>query len=276
VKEVDISITEALAAQVDEIVTELDLICARSEAPQLGASVDDRLERWRLRTMEWLEENLGQEYMWEFADKKTGAWADDDGTVQQRHRIWRSYLLSLQLDVTKHSQKYETKHQNALAARIPIISVPNDLTQVRQLLTRVHAVAVQLRHRHADRETIDIKDEYDVQDLLHALLRSRFDDVRAEEVSPSYAGGGSRIDFLLKKGQIGIETKMTNPKLRDRAVGEQLIIDIARYKHHPNCKTLVCFVYDPQHYLTNPAGLVADLSKTHDGLVVEVIVTPAA
>ena len=257
-------------------MTELDEICARSEAPHLGVNVDDRLERWRSRTIEWLEENLGQEYMWEFVNKQTGPWADTDGTVQDRHRIWRSYLLSLQLDVGKHPAKYASKHQDALAARVPVISIPDELAQVRQLLSRFHAAAVQLRHRYADRETIDVKDEYDVQDLLHALLRTRFDDVRAEEVSPSYAGGGSRIDFLLKRSQIGVETKMTNAKLRDRAVGEQLIIDIARYKQHPDCKTLVCFVYDPQHYLTNPAGLTSDLSKVHDGLVVEVMVSPAA
>jgi REase_DpnII-MboI len=34
---------------------------------------------------------------------------------------------------------------------------------------------------------MDIKDEYDVQDLLHAILRAFFDDVRPEEFVPSYA-----------------------------------------------------------------------------------------
>jgi hypothetical protein len=33
-----------------------------------------------------------------------------------------------------------------------------------------------------------LKDEYDVQDLLYALLRIFFDDVRPEEWTPSFAG----------------------------------------------------------------------------------------
>lgn len=100
-----------------------------------------------------------------------------------------------------------------------------------------------------------------------------FDDIRAEEYSPSYAGGSSRLDFLLKKEEIiVIESKMASNKLKDRQVGEQLIIDIARYKAHLNCKHLICFVYDPNNNLKNPSGLEADLSKKHDALNVKVIV----
>lgn len=43
-----------------------------------------------------------------------------------------------------------------------------------------------------------LEDEYDVQDLPHALLLLYFDDVRAEEWTPSYAGKSARMDFLLK------------------------------------------------------------------------------
>jgi glucan phosphorylase len=64
-------------------------------------------------------------------------------------------------------------------------------------LKRFHLVARQLRERHNERSTLQIEDEYDVQDLLHALLKINFEDVRAEEVCPSYAGGSSRVDFLL-------------------------------------------------------------------------------
>jgi hypothetical protein len=32
-------------------------------------------------------------------------------------------------------------------------------------------------------------------------LISRFDDIRPEEYTPSYAGGSSRIDFLLEDGE---------------------------------------------------------------------------
>lgn len=140
------------------------------------------------------------------------------------------------------------------------------------LLKRFHAIARQLKHRYNDRETITINDEYDVQDVLHAMLRGLFDDVRAEEYSPSYAGGASRLDFLLKAEQIVIEVKMANTKLRDKQIGEQLIIDIKRYQQHPDCKRLICFVYDPDGFIKNPVGLENDLSGIHEKLEVKTII----
>jgi hypothetical protein len=141
-----------------------------------------------------------------------------------------------------------------------------------KLLRRFHNIARQLKHRHEDRSTIIIKDEYDVQDLLHGLLRGLYDDVRTEEYCPSYAGSSSRMDFLLKQERVVIETKMTNEKVKDKQIGEQLIIDIKKYQKHPDCKRLICFVYDPGGYLKNPTSLEADLSGVHETMEVKIIV----
>ena len=75
------------------------------------------------------------------------------------------------------------------------------------LLNRFHLVSMQLRDRYSRRETLDVSDEYDVQDLLHSLLHIYYDDIRPEEWTPSYAGTSSRQDFLLKNEKIVIETK---------------------------------------------------------------------
>jgi hypothetical protein len=131
--------------------------------------------------------------------------------------------------------------------------------QIEKLLTRFHLVAQQLKKRHAGRYTFGITDEYDVQDLLYALLRIEFDDIREEEPTPSSAGKSARMDFLLKKQRIVIEVKKTREKLADKEIGDELLVDIARYKNHPDCSTLVCFVYDPDQRIKNPAGLKQDL-----------------
>ncbi|MBW2630500.1 MAG: hypothetical protein JRC90_01835 [Deltaproteobacteria bacterium] len=128
------------------------------------------------------------------------------------------------------------------------------------VLKRFHKVVIQVARRHDGRQSLSVKDEYDVQDLLHALLKALFDDVRAEEVVPSYAGASARMDFLLKEEQIGVEIKMASAKLRDREVGEQLLIDIGCYQAHQNCKTLICLVYDPGSHIRNAPGLRNDLS----------------
>ena len=67
----------------------------------------------------------------------------------------------------------ENKEDLTTAFSIANKAVANNTLNVEMLsflLNRFHHVAMQLRDRYDDRETLDVSDEYDVQDLLHALL----------------------------------------------------------------------------------------------------------
>ena len=132
----------------------------------------------------------------------------------------------------------------------------------------------QLGVRHDKRHPFLVKDEYDVQDILHGLLRLHFDDVRPEEVTPSYAGSSSRMDFLLKTEKVVVEAKMTRKTLGQKEVVTQLTEDVARYRTHPDCQTLVCFVFDPGGFCKNPVALENDVSTDANGFKVKVIVAP--
>ena len=146
---------------------------------------------------------------------------------------------------------------------------------IERLCTRFHLVARQVRQRHAGRNTLDVEDEYDVQDLFHALLMVDFDDIRAEEWTPSYAGKSARMDFLLKNESVVIEIKKTRKGLTAKEVGDELLIDIQRYQAHQDCGTLICFVYDPDGRIANPRGVEIDLnSRSRDGLGVIVLIRP--
>ena len=145
---------------------------------------------------------------------------------------------------------------------------------VETLCRRFHLFAQQLLNRYDNRDTVQIADEYDVQDLMHALLKFHFDDVRAEEVTPSLAGKSGRMDFLLKRERIVVETKMTRKTLGQREVGDELIIDMKRYRSHPDYGTLVCLVYDPEGYCHAPSALENDLSGTEGDFRTTVIVCP--
>jgi hypothetical protein len=153
-------------------------------------------------------------------------------------------------------------------------SEDSSIDKLKSLLLRFHSVAVQLRRRHNNRPTVEITDEYDVQDLLHALLCIYFDDIRPEEWTPSYAGKSSRVDFFLKPQGVVVEVKKTRPGLSAKEIGDQLIIDIARYAKMSGCKRLLCFVYDPENRIANPGGLEADLTGPRDGFDVEVLIVP--
>lgn len=138
-----------------------------------------------------------------------------------------------------------------------------------------HTVARQLRNRYNSRPTLEIEDEYDVQDLLRGLLKLHFEDIRPEEHTPSYAGGSKRIDFLLKEEKTLIEVKKTRKNLTDKEIGEQLIIDISCYSVHPDCSKLYCFVYDPEGRIGNPIGLENDLKKlSKEGLEIFTMIYP--
>lgn len=173
----------------------------------------------------------------------------------------RQILRSLIEEVGEYWK--ESPKQNAQSDKVELIN---------HLCNRFHLVARQLRMRHAGRSTLSIEDEYDVQDLFHALLLVDFEDVRDEEWTPSYAGGSSRMDFLLKQERIVIEVKKTRSGLAEREIGDELLIDIGRYKAHPDFKTLICFVYDPEGKIANPRGLETDLSKKVNELEVCVFV----
>ena len=141
------------------------------------------------------------------------------------------------------------------------------------ILERFNDIVKQLRKRYDNRPTLDVIDEYDVQDLLHCLLKIFYDDIRKEEWTPSYAGKCSRQDFLIKKEKCVIETKKTRQGLTEKELGDELIIDISRYKIHPDCLSLVCFIYDPDGRISNPIGFIDDLEKANDGFV-KVIINP--
>lgn len=83
------------------------------------------------------------------------------------------------------------------------------------------------------------------------------------------------MDFLLKKEKVVIEIKKTRKNLGDRELGEELLVDIAKYARHEDCESLICFVYDPEGRIANPRGVESDLMlQANDELMVLVFIRP--
>lgn len=133
-----------------------------------------------------------------------------------------------------------------------------------------------LTHRRKGAQPLSFSSEYDVQDLLHSMLRPWISDIRPEEFTPSYAGSSTRMDFLLPDHSLVIELKFVRDRAHGKRVGDELIVDIEHYRRHPACNNLWCVIYDPDHLLMNADGLCTDLEgvrKTKDGeLMVKVLV----
>lgn len=127
-----------------------------------------------------------------------------------------------------------------------------------------------LAQRRKNVPSLSFDSEYDIQDLLHAMLRPWVADIRPEEYTPSYAGSTTRMDFLLPKYKIVIETKRVRDKTHAKKIGDELIIDIEHYRRHPDCDNLWCVIYDSNKLIANPNGLKSDLDgdrTTPDGKV---------
>jgi hypothetical protein len=162
-----------------------------------------------------------------------------------------------------------------VAARL-VPAKPNKVDEVTLVVIQGLRRAMHpLTYRRKGAEQLRFNNEYDVQDLLHALLRPWVQDVRPEEYTPSYAGKSTRMDFLLPAHELVIETKCVRDRQHAKNVGDELMLDIGHYAAHPTCKKLWCVIYDPEHLLTNPEGL-RDLDGEHKrnsrGIMVRIFV----
>jgi hypothetical protein len=188
-----------------------------------------------------------------------------EARISKEESCLNTYMMELKLMLPEPSHQTVQSPSPRLDAH----------SQALFLCRRFPRFAIALANRLRNRTPVVINDEYDVQYLLNALLRFYFNDVRTEEGTGSYAGGSARMDFLLKAEEIVIEAKMTRSNLKDREVGDELLQDVVRYKQHPNCKQLICLIYDPAHLIANPHGLQGDLEQmSTDRLRVNVVIVP--
>jgi hypothetical protein len=174
-------------------------------------------------------------------------------------------------------QSADTPPEIAGARVVTTENAPSEggtLDLLRRVCTRFHLVARQLRLRKEYRPTLEITDEYDLQDLFYALLRLQFDEVGTEDWIPAYTNGARRTSYLLDWDRTVVVVKQTRSGLTTKDLAEQVKSDAARYAARPEGTTLLCFIYDPDGRVGNPRGLEADLTTVSDNYMVEVIVAP--
>ncbi|MEV6135176.1 hypothetical protein AB0L63_03735 [Nocardia sp. NPDC051990] len=150
--------------------------------------------------------------------------------------------------------------------------VQHTAEQLTELFRRLPAALTILEREHRHRPGLTVADEYDLQKVLHALLRLHFDDVEPEETTPRRAGGSYRIDFVLRQEQVAIEAKMTRESLGAKEIRSQLVDDMFGYRGQKNVAALVVVVYDPTRRIDNPAGFEHDLNTDDPELLVRIVV----
>lgn len=241
-------------------------------------TAERRYATWDRQNYRFLDElfdtdEIAVEYNAVAKFKLTGTYRSPERAEQHQKRIDRKvkWFKELARRIDNHFPAAEEAPPNR-----PFSETLSALEKIDLLCSRFHAVVDQLKQpkrRNKRAPGLSPMDEYDVQDVLHALLWIFFRDVRPEDPVPQRAGAASRTDFVLKQEEIIVEVKKTRTNLRDNEVGKELIVDIERYKARKDCKLAYCFIYDPEHYIRNPAGL-EELSRNDADLAVKVVVMP--
>jgi len=150
----------------------------------------------------------------------------------------------------------------------------NTIGHLRKICSAFHRVTRQLRQRRDERPTLEVEDERDVLDLLHTLLCIEFENIEAEEWTPTYASGSTRTDLWLKDEGVVIIAKKTRQGIGVKALTHQVSVDFEQYGTHPNCKLMFCFIYDPEGRIGHPKGLEGDLTLNYNGRRVEALICP--
>ena len=148
------------------------------------------------------------------------------------------------------------------------------IAHLRKICSAFHRVARQLRQRRDERPTLEVEDERDVLDLLHALLSIEFDTIEPEEWAPTYASGSTRTDLWLKEEGVVIIAKKTKQGIGAKALTHQVSVDFERYGTNPDCRLMFCFIYDPEGRIGHPKGLEGDLTLNYNGRRVEALISP--
>ena len=137
----------------------------------------NKFSKWRIKSLVCLDEILMND---DIRLKKFNEEVSDNNPSDTVNGIGILESIIDDIDSGVFKLKNKNKHQTS---KIEILEL---------IFNNFHTIAKQLTYRRENRSTLHIDDEYDVQDLLNALLLIPFDDIRPEEWTPSQGGKSSR------------------------------------------------------------------------------------
>lgn len=124
----------------------------------------------------------------------------------------------------------------------------------------------------------DIDSESEVQDVLFMMLRPWIIDLVPENPMDKIASRYSIKDFLSKKMKLVIEAKFIRDKSHGKNISKELHDDIENYRNHPDCESLIFFIYDKDTFIPDVLALKRQIEtpRTYSGkqLKVHCIVKP--
>lgn len=282
-----------IAALVDQIdaLTELGLTAQGDDEPAAESAVrqlQDEYPLWYAASLAVLPDDLKVPFTLQFEAKHPTTYPKIRQFVANPRQLWAAYdhIPRFASYFKRHGRwqySLSNSYQQPLGEQRRILleakgrlginaEVYDTMNQLIALFRRLSPALKILQGSNRNGPGISLSDEYDLQRILHAVLRLHFDDVEPEETTPRRAGGSYRIDFVLRQEQVAIEAKMTRDSLGAREVRDQLIKDIFGYQRRENVAALVAVIYDPDRRIENPTGFESDMATDDPELPVRVVI----
>jgi hypothetical protein len=135
-----------------------------------------------------------------------------------------------------------------------------------------------LNTRRSTGAKLNLEGEDDVQDAIYLMLRPWINDLVYENPTDKIGNRFVIKDFLAKSAKTVVEAKFIRDENHGKYISKELHDDIETYRHHPHCKHLIFFIYDPDSLIPNVAALREEIitSRTYDGepLYCHIIIRP--
>lgn len=121
-----------------------------------------------------------------------------------------------------------------------------DVALIEQICKRMpYAARILLNRQRKGKISYTIEDEYDVQDLLHALLRAYLKYSVQEDPLPKVSGTrASRADISIEELGILIEIKYVRSPDDQKTIFDDFSRDVLLYTSWPHLKTLLYVIYN--------------------------------
>lgn len=126
-----------------------------------------------------------------------------------------------------------------------LATVNSEIELAERVCTRVGKAARALTSRRTGKLAFTVVDEYDVQDLLHALLRVYFKySVKENPVPKTAAAASSRADLSIEELGLIVEAKFVRKPQDQRRIEKDLAEDLIFYTAWEPLKYLFFVVYN--------------------------------
>lgn len=118
-----------------------------------------------------------------------------------------------------------------------------------------------------DFQNLKIKNEYDLQHFMYAILKPLYPDIR-KEVSEDSGVGTVRADLKIPCLEVSIEAKCTRENMSLKKLTEEIEADIVHYKD----SNIVFFIYDRAKIIQDKQNYENNFNHVFNGKKIKVII----